>query len=79
MSAGTLPASWGGTAAFPLLSTLWLFDMPLSGKLPASWGSNGSMPSLTALYLGADNAGVGLLSGAHTKLVATMCQLHTQV
>ena len=74
MYAGTLPASWGGTAAFPLLLTLQLFDMPLSGKLPASWGSKGSMPSLTTLHLGADHAGFSLLSGAEPKLVTTVWQ-----
>ncbi len=66
MFAGTLPASWGGTAAFPLLLALQLLEMPLSGKMPSSWGSKGSMPSLTTLLLGADNAGVSLLSGAST-------------
>lgn len=77
MSAGTLPASWGNTGAFPLLSDLELLEMPLSGKLPGSWGSKGSMPFLATLFLGADNAGVSLLSGATTNESRLHATLHT--
>ncbi len=61
--AGTLPASWGDSGAFPALSLLQLYDLPISGMLPATWGSHGSsMPSMTALYLGAEPR-VSQLSG----------------
>ncbi len=64
-----MPASWGIAGAFPSLSILDLYNMPLAGTLPDAWGSSrGSLPSLETVYLGANDPGLTLLSGA---LVAT--------
>lgn len=67
--AGTLPASWGDTGAFPQLSTLNLYELPLYGTLPTAWGSHGSFPalldfSLGATYMTTGQVGVTQISGS---------------
>ena len=74
---GTLQASWGDNGAFPALSVLNLYGLPVSGMLPATWGSRGSsMPSMIALYLGGE-PGVSQLSGLLSTegLYITYCSL----
>ena len=61
--AGTLPDSWGSQGAFPNLSYLGLYDLPLTGQLPAAWSGNNSFPSLSTLYLGGNSPGVSKLAG----------------
>ena len=63
MHAGSLPSNWGGAAAFPSLTGLSLFDMPLTGTLPASWADNGSFPALNTLALGTARSDMSCLSG----------------
>lgn len=63
MHAGSLPSSWGGGAAFPSLTSLSLFDVPLTGTLPASWADNGSFPALNTLALGTARSDMRCLSG----------------
>ncbi len=53
MFAGTLPDSWAGAEAFPLLTDLTLADLPFqTGSLPTAWANNGSFPVLNYLMIG---------------------------
>lgn len=63
MHAGTIPVSWGGMGAFPSLTTLELYDMPLTGTLPPFWGSNASLPALGFLKIGTGHHDFRCLSG----------------
>lgn len=64
-SAGTLPDSWAGAAAFPLLTALTLADLPFqAGTLPAAWANNASFPQLSSLQLGLDELDSVSLSGS---------------
>ena len=67
--AGTLPPSWGDTGAWPALTTLNLYEVPLYGTLPTAWGGHKSFPALLDFCIGAaDNGtwhvGVTQLSGS---------------
>ena len=67
--AGTLPSSWGDTGAWPALTTLNLYELPLCGTLPTAWGGHKTFPALLDLRIGAaDTAvwhnGVTQLSGS---------------
>ena len=44
------PSSWGAVGAFPVLSTLQLQNMPLTGSMPPLWGIT-ALPNLTDLEL----------------------------
>ncbi len=46
-----LPDAWASNGSFPLLQTLSISSLGLSGTLPSSWGQNGAFPSLQTLYL----------------------------
>lgn len=48
---GTLPATWGGTDAFPALQSLSLQSSQLSGSLPTEWGSATAFKKLYLLEL----------------------------
>ena len=50
--AGSLPDAWASDGAFPSLSNLALFGMPLTGTLPSSWGASVAVPSLAQLQIG---------------------------
>ena len=64
-SAGTLPDSWAGAEAFPLLTDLTLADLPFqAGTLPAAWANNASFPQLTCLQLGLSELDSVSLSGS---------------
>lgn len=67
MLAGTLPAAWGRSKAFPALQYLALF-MPLTGTLPASWGGNTSFQALTELHIGASRQGGCRVTGSLPSL-----------
>ena len=51
--AGTLPDTWAGAEAFPLLMDLTLAELPFqTGRLPTVWANNGSFPVLNSLMIG---------------------------
>ncbi len=53
MFAGTLPHSWAGAEAFPLLTDLALADLPFqTGSPPTAWANNESFPALSNLMIG---------------------------
>ena len=67
--AGTLPPSWGDSGAWPALTTLNLYELPIYGTLPTAWGGHKSFPVLLDFRVGAaDTAswpvGVTQLSGS---------------
>ena len=65
MFAGTLPDTWAGAEAFPLLMDLTLADLPFqTGRLPTAWANNGSFPVLNSLMIGLSALDSTSLSGS---------------
>ena len=67
--AGTLPSSWGDAGAWPSLTTLNLYELPLHGTLPTAWGGHQTFPALLDFAIGTAftatfHAGVTQLSGS---------------
>ena len=46
-----LPDAWASKGSFPLLESLMISSLGLTGTLPSSWGQIGAFPSLQTLLL----------------------------
>ena len=65
---GTLPATWGGTEAFPALQSLALQSSQLSGSLPAKWGSAAAFKKLYLMELYTVSITGTLLPSTHVRV-----------